>query len=136
MMNTRLKGNFKNTFSRGYSKTELAIANELTDNLQNKYEILNRTKENNNIIKPYQIDILVKERQSQKIVLGIEYDGIFWHSVEFLRKNGKDYKNNHLNKTELMEKIGIPLVHIWEDEWLKDSNTILERIKTILNHNI
>lgn len=42
--------------------------------------------------------------------VAIEYNGIYWHAF-------KD-KNYHLHKTEECEKLGIRLIHIWEDLWL------------------
>lgn len=42
--------------------------------------------------------------------VAIEYNDIYWHAF-------KD-KNYHLHKTEECEKLGIRLIHIWEDLWL------------------
>lgn len=42
--------------------------------------------------------------------VAIEYNGIYWHAF-------KD-KNYHLHKTEECEKLGIRLIHVWEDLWL------------------
>jgi len=44
--------------------------------------------------------------------VGIEFDGLRWHS-ELYRD-----KNYHLNKTVECEDKGIRLIHIFEDEWL------------------
>ena len=52
---------------------------------------------------------------------------MIWHSEKF----GKD-KNYHLNKTELCEKQGIRLIHIFEDEWLCKQNILKEKLKYIL----
>ena len=43
--------------------------------------------------------------------IGIECNGLYWHSELF-----KD-KNYHKNKTDECEKQGIQLLHIWEDDW-------------------
>jgi len=77
---------------------------------------------NNNIIKPYELDIYIPEKN-----IAIEYDGLVWHSEQF----GKD-KNYHLNKTELCEKQGIRLIHIFEDEWLEHKNIVKSKLKHIL----
>jgi hypothetical protein len=55
-----------------------------------------------------EIDILINE-----LKLGIEYNGLFWHT----EINGKD-KNYHLKKTILMNTEGYKLIHIFEDEWV------------------
>lgn len=73
------------------------------------------------IIPPYELDIYIPEKK-----IAIEYDGLIWHSEKF----GKD-KNYHLNKTELCEKQGIRLIHIFEDEWLYKQNIIKEKLKYI-----
>lgn len=74
------------------------------------------------IISPYELDIYIPDKR-----IAIEYDGLIWHSEKF----GKD-KNYHLNKTELCEKQGIRLIHIFEDEWLCKQNILKEKLKYIL----
>jgi len=44
--------------------------------------------------------------------LAFEFNGVYWHN-----EVNKD-NNYHLNKTEECEKLGIQLIHIWEDDWL------------------
>ena len=68
-----------------------------------------------------EIDILIPE-----LNIGIEYDGLKWHSDEF-----KD-KNYHLNKTEECKKLGIRLVHIFEDEWMNKKEIIKSIIRNII----
>lgn len=68
-----------------------------------------------------EIDILMPE-----LNLGIEYNGLKWHSDEF-----KD-KNYHLNKTEECKKLGIRLVHIFEDEWINKKEIIKSIIRNII----
>lgn len=58
--------------------------------------------------------------------IGIEYNGLKWHSDEF--KN----KNYHLDKTIECEKNGIRLIHIFEDEWLNKKDIIKSIISNIL----
>ncbi len=62
-----------------------------------------------------EIDVLIPE-----INLGIEFNGIYWHS----ELNGKD-RDYHLNKTILAKSKGIQLIHIFEDEWI-DKRPIVE----------
>jgi len=42
--------------------------------------------------------------------IGIEFNGLYWHSELYKEKN------YHLNKTEECEKQGVELIHIFEDE--------------------
>ena len=73
------------------------------------------------IIYPYELDLY-----SSKYNIAIEFDGLYWH-------NEKNVDNNHhINKTELCEKQGIQLIHIFEDEWLFKQEIVKSRIKSIL----
>ena len=63
--------------------------------------------------------------------LAIEYDGLFWHS----ELGGKKYKNYHLNKTIECEKMGIRLIHIFEDEWLYNKELVQRKLLHIINKN-
>ena len=76
---------------------------------------------NRSTIKPYEIDLFSKEHN-----LGIEYNGLLWHSYgksehsRFNNFNDLD-KNYHLRKTELCESKNIQLLHIFENEWLNET---------------
>jgi hypothetical protein len=61
-----------------------------------------------NILDGEEIDILVPH-----LNLGIECDGIYWHSE---LAGGKD-KHYHLHKTKLSLDKNIQLMHIWDWEW-------------------
>ena len=76
---------------------------------------------NKDIISPYELDIYVPDKK-----IAIEYNGLRWHSEKF----GKD-KNYHLNKTELCQKQGIQLIHIFEDEWICKQKIVESRLKAI-----
>ena len=54
-------------------------------------------------------------------------NGIYWHSELYKEKN------YHKNKTELCEKSGIHLIHIYEDDWINKNNIIKSRILNIIN---
>ena len=60
-----------------------------------------------NVIKPKELDIFIPEKK-----IAIEYNGLYWHSDNFIDSNF------HLNKTKECEKQGIRLIHIFEDMWL------------------
>ena len=69
------------------------------------------------LIAPYELDIVIPE-----IKLSIEFNGVYWHSCFY-----KD-KNYHLIKTELCEKFGYRLIHIFEDEWNEITKEKLKQI--------
>ena len=58
--------------------------------------------------------------------LAIEFDGLYWHSNKFKQSN------YHLNKTELSEKHGIQLIHIFEDEWRDKQDIVKSRLNNML----
>jgi hypothetical protein len=60
------------------------------------------------------------------IKLGIEFNGIFWHSDKY---KSKKY---HLNKTNMAEDKGIKLIHIWEDDWKFKREIVESRISNII----
>src|SRR5699024_9293021 len=68
------------------------------------------------IIKPFEIDILIKEHN-----VGIEFNGLYYHSDKFVDKN------YHLNKTNKMDRKGYQLLHIFSDEW-KYKNDIVKSV--------
>lgn len=60
-----------------------------------------------NIISPQELDIYLPDFK-----LAIEFNGLYYHSDKFKEKN------YHLNKTNECNKLGIQLIHIWEDDWV------------------
>lgn len=110
------KSNYQNLYNRFITNTTLCTecnpVNSLSDGeiqLQNFIKdnyignvILNDRK----IIAPYELDIYIPE-----LKIAIEFNGLYWHSEVY-----KD-KKYHLNKTEKCEKLGIQLIHIYQDDW-------------------
>lgn len=60
--------------------------------------------------------------------IGIEYNGLYWHSEE----KGKD-KWYHYLKTKKCNEKGIKLIQIFEDEYNCNKELVLNKIKHILN---
>ena len=77
-----------------------------------------------NIIKPYELDIYLPE-----LKIAFEFNGLFWHN-EIGTIN-----SYHLNKTELCEKQGIQLIHIYEDDWKYKQDIIKSMILNKLGKN-
>ena len=73
------------------------------------------------IIPPQELDIFIPSKN-----IAIEFDGLYWHSEVY-----KD-KNYHISKTKQCQKLGIKLIHIFEDEWLYKKDIVKSRLKNIL----
>lgn len=78
------------------------------------------------ILNGKEIDIYIPQKK-----IGIEYNGNLWHS-EFFGKKDKKY---HLLKLEECNKKGVSLIHIYEDEYIKNKDLILNKIIHILGEN-
>lgn len=76
---------------------------------------------NKRILDGKELDIFIPEKN-----IGIEFDGLYWHSNKF-----KD-KKYHLLKTEQAEKQGIQLIHIFEDEWVNKQEIVKSRLLNII----
>lgn len=68
-----------------------------------------------------EIDIFISDKN-----VGIEFDGLYWHSSKF----NKRYE--HLEKTEACNENGVNLIHIFEDEWKFKKKIVMNRLKSIL----
>lgn len=74
-----------------------------------------------NIIAPKELDIYFPDKK-----IAIEHNGIYRHSELNLSKS------YHIKKTIACEKLGIRLIHIFEDEWVYKKEIVKERLKYIL----
>lgn len=70
----------------------------------------------------FEIDIFAPEKQ-----VGIEVDGLIWHSERFEQNNSA-----LLDKTNLGEYKGIQIIHIYEDEWNNKQDICKSRIRSLL----
>ena len=95
------------------------LENQLSVFIRNNYfgEIL----ENKKIIPPYEIDVYLPDMK-----LAFEFNELYWHNE--INKES-DY---HLLKTELAEKQGIKLIHIYEDDWTYKQDIIKSRVLNLL----
>jgi len=75
--------------------------------------------------RPLELDVYIPSRK-----LAIEYNGIYWHSSAVK----EDPVNYHLHKTEECEKLGIRLIHIFEDEWKYKQEIVKSRLAAIIGY--
>ena len=86
----------------------------------------------NELIKPYELDIVIDE-----LKLAIEFNGDYWHSTKFYlehRDNLDGYYGRHLNKILETNKQGYRLIHIWENEYNKNPESIKKKLMDILQN--
>ena len=74
-----------------------------------------------NILKGKEIDIYIPE-----LKIGIEYNGLYWHSDLY-----KD-KSYHLDKLKLSNSSNIKLIQIFSDEWLYKQDIVKSRLLNII----
>lgn len=74
------------------------------------------------VIQPYELDIYLPDKS-----LAIEFNGLFWHSYD--RKETKEEKLRHQNKSKMCANKNIGLFHIWENQW----NDNCELIKSMIS---
>lgn len=104
-----------NPILSGQSKSEIEVLDFIKSNFEG-----NVIHKENKIISG-EIDIYLPS-----INVGIEYNGLYWHSDSYKEK---DY---HINKTIECKEKGIKLIHIWEDDWLYKK----EIVKSIINNKL
>ena len=94
---------------------------ELKDYISNLYngEILYNSRK---IIQPLELDIYLPE-----LKIGIEFNGLWWHSES---KKGKYY---HINKFNKCNDLDIRLINVWEDDWVYKNEIIKSIIKNSLS---
>jgi hypothetical protein len=102
-----------NPYGTSYSNPETELEMFLTN--------IEYIKKDRTVLDGKEIDILIPS-----IKLGIEFDGLYWHSDLFLDKN------YHLNKTKLANSKGYQLIHIFEDEWYFKEDVV----KSIINNKL
>lgn len=107
--------------SSGTSKPETEIF-EYIKKLNEK--AIRNTKK---IIPPYEIDIFIPEKN-----IGIEFNGLYWHSERIINKSNRNGKNYHLDKLKLAQEKNIRLIQIFEDEFTHKKEIVINRLKHML----
>lgn len=70
-----------------------------------------------------EIDILIEDKK-----IGIEFDGLKWHTEWF----GKKEHRYHLEKTLKCNEKGYGLIHIFEDEYVNHKDIVISKLSHIL----
>ncbi len=78
------------------------------------------------LLKGSEIDFYIPSKK-----LGIEIDGVYWHS----ELSGKKDNQYHLNKTLQCNKEDVKLLHFFDNEWNEKTNIVKSMISTNFNLN-
>jgi hypothetical protein len=116
----RLKSNNKLcTICNPISSQTSYKENEIFDFIKSIYsgKIIKSWRENR-----LEIDIYLPE-----LGIGFEFNGIWWHSDKYKKK---DY---HKDKINFFKDKGIRIIYIWEDDWIFKNEIIKSQIKNWLN---
>ena len=77
------------------------------------------------VIAPYELDIYLPE-----LHLAIEYNGLYWHS------NEQKPNNYHRMKSDMCKKLGVHLIHVFEDDWVNKQSIIKSVISNFVNNTV
>lgn len=89
-----------------------------------KRENINFKEGDRKILDGKEIDFYLED-----LKIGIETNGIYWHSDKF------KHPTYHLEKTELASEKGVTLIQIWEDEITESPGLVEARLSSILGRN-
>ena len=84
----------------------------------------NVEQSNRKILDGHEIDIYLPKHS-----IGIEYNGLKWHSEQY-----KD-KNYHLLKTKNANEKGVKLIQVFEDEYLSNKELVKAKIRRIIHED-
>ena len=83
----------------------------------------------------FDIDIFIPELR-----VGIEFDGTYYHSFEYMRKSkakakwsDEDIKNYHLIKDTYFLSQSIEIIHVKEEDWIKNKQEQIDRVLEFLS---
>lgn len=111
----------ESVYSTSSAEKEIAefIRENITDEVLSNYRGFENTE----------FDVYIPSKK-----LAIEYDGIYWHSSDS-KDTDAHFKNFHVKKTNIAEKYGINLLHIFENEWNEKKDIWKSVILTKLGKN-
>lgn len=98
--------------------------NEIIDYIKSLDATIEIIKGDRKLLNGLELDIYIPS-----LNLAIEFDGLYYHS----ELSGNKNKTYHLNKTLECNKLGIQLLHIFEDEWVYKQNIVKSKLKSLLN---
>lgn len=93
--------------------------------------VKNIDRHNHSIIYPNEIDIYLPDYK-----LGIEFNGLYWHSSKILENHGRDGRTYHQEKTKKALKKNVRLIHIFEHQWKYKKDIIKSILGSFINKHL
>lgn len=88
------------------------------------------SRRNYGIIPPKEIDFIIEDK------VAIEFNGDYWHSDRFILENhGITAYEYHMDKYVEAQKAGYSLLFVWESDWQRDPDAIIESIRKVVDGN-
>lgn len=110
------------------SKLEKDITKYIKNILKDKHEVIENDR---SILDGKELDIYIPD-----LKIGIEINGNYWHSNDFiLKKTSLTSEEHHSNKKELCKAKGIILYFVWEKDWIENKKKIEDSLKNLLIFN-
>jgi hypothetical protein len=84
------------------------------------------------IAKCFELDVFIPELNK-----GIEFDGKYWHSEKMLQKRFPNWSKEHVGnyhglKDSFFASLGVEVLHIKEENWLKNKKAEISKILTFI----
>ena len=108
-------------YGQGCPKCGVSIS-KAEDEINSFLNLFIETKQRYKLPNKKEIDIFIPE-----LNIGIEYNGLRWHSDLFQKDN-----LYHLNKTNYCKEQGVRLIHVFEDEWLFKKEIVKSRLLNLI----
>ena len=115
---------------REYCPEKIKSKSLIEDNIESLLQDLkvNYKKNDRKILNGLELDFYFPDYN-----LAIEYDSFYFHRIE--HPNLKGNINYHREKTDACDKMGIQLIHIFQDEWFDKKDIVESKIINLLGYS-
>lgn len=113
-------------YMKSASQVEIDVFNFMSAVSGSKYECVRNSFYNWSILGDMQLDIVCLNTVTHEPEIAVEFNGVYWHSVDM------KLAGYHLDKTKACERLGIKLIHIWEDDWLNNNADVKQFLTDVL----
>lgn len=109
-----------------FSRPERAVRELVQEILGDTVSVIGNTRD---IIKPFELDIYIPSLSK-----AIEFNGDYWHSDKMMLKTrGVTAHEYHQMKLRLALEHDVETMFVWESEWIKNRESVTEKIREFLS---